>query len=100
MRSIFTPLLLLCIMTLTGCGAKNFMLDRGKTAYERQDYRQAFLRLEPVAKAGNMDAQYALGYMYYNGQGVVENQQKSLKWLQLAANQGQVDAIKALLLIK
>jgi len=72
------------------------MLERGETSYKRQDYRQAFIRLEPVAKAGNMDAQYAIGYMYYYGQGVVEDRTKALGWMKKAAEQGNSDAIKAL----
>jgi TPR repeat protein len=88
------------LMALSGCGGSKFMLDRGQDSYERQDYRQAFLRLEPAAKAGNKEAQYALAYMYYNGQGVIENQQEAFKWMQLAADQGQTDAIKALSMLK
>tara|TARA_B110000879_G_scaffold177914_1_gene232760 strand:- start:611 stop:913 length:303 start_codon:yes stop_codon:yes gene_type:complete len=96
-----SPIIALFITALlSGCGASNFMLERGQASYERQDYRQAFLRLEPVAKAGNMDAQYAIAYMYYNGQGVVENSQQARNWMQRAADQGQMDAIKALSIIK
>lgn len=100
MKSVIYTLLVLSLATLVGCGNSNFMLERGQNSYQKQDYRQAFLRLEPVAKAGNKEAQYALGYMYYNGQGVVEDQQQAYKWLQLAAAQGQVDAIKALSMLK
>lgn len=100
MKPVFKIILMLSVALLSGCGASNFMLERGQSAYERQDYRQAFLRLEPVAKAGNKDAQYALAYMYYNGQGVIENQREAIKWMTLAANQGQTDAIKALSIIK
>ena len=100
MKPILHTLIALSLATLTGCGSSNLMLERGENSYQKQDYRQAFLRLEPVAKAGNKEAQYALGYMYYNGQGVVEDQQQAYKWLQLAAEQGHVDAIKALSMLK
>ena len=95
-----TILALFITALISGCSASNFMLERGQASYERQDYRQAFLRLEPVAKAGNMDAQYAIAYMYYNGQGVVENPQQAQAWMQRAADQGQLDAIKAVSIMK
>lgn len=100
MKPVLKTLMALSVSTMVGCAGSNFMLERGESSYQRQDYRQAFLRLEPVAKAGNKEAQYALGYMYYNGQGVVEDHQQAYKWLQLAAEQGQVDAIKALSMLK
>ncbi len=85
---------------LTACGGSNFMLDRGKQSYEVQNYRQAFIRLKPVANSGNPKAQYALAYMYYYGQGVVENRPLAIKWMKQAADQGDIDAIKALAIIR
>jgi TPR repeat protein len=87
------------MMLVTGCANNQFMLDRGIKSFKEQNYRQAFLRLEPVARAGNAYAQYALGYMYYNGQGVVEDKNKALQWMRLSASQGNQDAIRALNLI-
>lgn len=83
-------------LSITGCAASSFMLERGESSYKQQDYRQAFLRLKPVAEAGNKDAQYAVAYMYYYGQGVVENRELAQKWMQRSAEQGNVDAIKAM----
>lgn len=81
---------------IIGCGGSKFMLDRGKDSYLAQDYRQAFLRLKPVAEAGNADAQYALAYMYYYGQGVIEDRKLALEWMKKSAAQGQKDALKGL----
>lgn len=95
-RFIITSLLSLL---LTGCANSSFMLERGESSYKKQDYRQAFLRLEPVAKAGNQDAQYAIAYMYYYGQGVVEDRRQAMNWMKESAKQGNSDAIKALSLL-
>lgn len=92
-------LLLMCVF-LFGCANSQFMLDRGKQSYLQQDYRQAFLRLEPVAKAGNAEAQYAIAYMYFYGRGVVEDREEAIKWMKRAASQGFAKASEALKIIK
>ena len=86
---------------LTSCGSLSHLnLNEGIHSFEVQDYRQAFIRLRPEAEKGQLDAQYAIGYMYYYGQGVVEDRQKACFWINKAANAGQPDAIKALKLIQ
>jgi TPR repeat protein len=91
---------LLSFLLLTSCANSRFQLERGIESYQRQDYRQAFLRLEPVAKAGNPEAQYALAFMYYYGRGTIEDRQAALKWMQTSAQQGNQKAAKALSIIK
>ncbi|HVV68326.1 MAG TPA: SPOR domain-containing protein [Gammaproteobacteria bacterium] len=55
--------------------------------------------LQQAADAGDPDAQYALGYMYYYGKGVPQNTQTALNWLKRAAVQGQSQAISAMSLL-
>jgi TPR repeat protein len=49
-----------------------------------------------VGAAGNYyrcrDAQYSLGIMYHEGQGMSQNYAEAAKWLRLAAEQGYVVA--------
>lgn len=40
------------------------------------------------AKNGDVLAQYNLGWMYDNGEGVVQNYEKAFEWYSKAANQG------------
>ena len=49
-------------------------------------------RLELAAEQGNADAQYSLGYMYVNGEGVTQNDMTAVKWFSLAAEQGHAEA--------
>ncbi len=77
-----------------GCVAKN--LNEGSRSFRMQNYRDAFIRLKPEAKRGQPDAQYAVGYMYYYGQGVVEDRKKAWYWISKAARSGQPDAVAAL----
>ena len=70
-------------------------LREGIYNFKQQNYRTAFVRLMPEAEKGNPDAQYAVGYMYYYGEGVVEDKKKAAKWINKAAKAGNQDAIEA-----
>lgn len=83
--------ILFCLSSCT-----SWSLSHGQDSFQKQDYRKAFILLMPAAKSGNADAQYAIGYMYYYGQGTVRSHEKAVHWMTLAANQGHADAIKAL----
>ncbi len=89
----FTILLLL---PLTACVTGAYNLKEGICAFKEQNYRQAFIRLMPEAQKGQPDAQYAVGYMYYYGQGVTEDRKKAHCWIKKAALAGQPDARKAM----
>ena len=53
------------------------------------------LALSPeAAEQGYSDAQYKLGLMYYEGQGVSEDYVEAYKWFSLAAAQGHANAAK------
>ena len=64
----------------------------GRKAYNRGDYATALKELLPLAEQGHAGAQYFIGYMYYKGQGVVQNGAETVKWLRHAAEQGDVKA--------
>ena len=84
------------VLLLQGCAMRGLNLREGIHSFQVQDYRQAFIRLKPEAEKGQPDAQYAVGYMYYYAQGVVEDRKKACYWIALAAKAGQPDAIIAL----
>ncbi|MBA4696113.1 MAG: sel1 repeat family protein [Legionella sp.] len=96
MQTFFFRILSIFIISLLvmGCVAKN--LNEGSRSFRMQNYRDAFIRLKPEAKRGQPDAQYAVGYMYYYGQGVVEDRKKAWYWISKAARSGQPDAVAAL----
>lgn len=54
--------------------------------------RQALSELGGLAKTGDPNAQYFLGLMTLNGEGVHKNPPEGVGWLLRAANQGQADA--------
>ena len=55
-------------------------------------YQQIYKTILPKAEQGDVSAQYNLGLMYQNGQGIPQNDQKAAKWFKLAAEQGHVQA--------
>lgn len=91
-------MLMLACLTLSACVTTQF--ECGERAYQEGEYRRSFVTLQPLADKGDDDAQYALAYMYYYGQGVVENKDKALEYFFLAANQGHIGARKAIRMIK
>jgi TPR repeat protein len=77
------------------CVNGSLSLREGITSFRLQDYRSAFIRLKPLAERGHPDAQYAVGYMYYYGQGVVEDRDQAWFWIHMAARLKQPEAIEA-----
>jgi uncharacterized protein len=61
-------------------------------AYGSGDYATALRLIRPLANQGYAAAQYDLGIMYDNGQGVPQNYAEAVKWYRLAADQGYADA--------
>lgn len=85
--------------SLAGCGFTQMRLVKGEESFRTQNYRDAFIRLKPLAERGIADAQYAVGYMYFYGRGTVEDREEALQWIHKAAKQGQPDAIAALKIV-
>lgn len=54
----------------------------------------SFETTRALAEKGDATAQSNLGYMYYKGTGVAENDVQAYKWWNLAAAQGDADAKK------
>jgi TPR repeat protein len=57
-----------------------------------KDYPTAVRLLEPLARAGQAQAQTRLAALYYHGHGVRESDALALTWYQRAALQGQAEA--------
>ena len=108
-------LLFLCVLSLfvglAGCATSSktvttgysvkpvSQLDKAKAAFSRKDYALAAKLLEPLAADGQSYAQYALGYMHYNGMGVPRNRILANQLLNASASNGNKNAIKALRLL-
>ena len=66
--------------------------DEALAAYERRDYATAAREWRPLAEQGDAEAQYFLGLMYRNGQGVPQDYAEAVQWYRKAAEQGDATA--------
>ena len=63
-------------------------------AYVRADYAVAAQTYRLLAVQGDATAQFMLGSMYYNGQGVPQDYVRAHMWFNLSAAQGNEKAMK------
>lgn len=87
-----------CLITFDSkvCSAevslKNDSFNSGYKAYLKKDFNKALGYWTPLAEAGNLDAQYHLGMMFLNGQGVNVDLTKAVKWFKASGAQGDPGA--------
>jgi TPR repeat protein len=65
-------------------------VQAGVDAYKRGDYATALREWRPLAEQGIADAQFNLGQLYANGQGVPQDYVRARQWYEKAAVQGEV----------
>jgi len=94
MRNLVIIAAALLSLTLpSSVAAQDF--DRGVSAYNDGDYPTALREFRLAAEQGNASAQYNLGLMYDNGQGLPQNYQLAYMWFSLAAAKGVERAASA-----
>jgi len=54
--------------------------EDGVAAINRKDYATALAKFRSAAQQGLAKAQYNLGYMYGNGQGIAQDYKEALRW--------------------
>jgi len=91
--------ILFCNLLACAAGRIPQELQKGKMSFASGDYHAAFHELLPLASEGNVDAEYAVGYMYYYGYGVTRDCESGIFWMKKAADKGNLPAIKALSMI-
>ena len=84
MRIVFLALILSIATALVAAAQE----DGGRAAYDRGDYEAAMAIWQPLAGSGDAEAQYGLGLMYSQGQGVTRDLGQAADWYRRAAEQG------------
>ena len=69
--------------------------SKGYELSEVGNYAEAVKWYRIAAEQGDADAQFNLGLLYNNGDGVTQNYTEAAKWYHKAAEQGDYDAVKA-----
>lgn len=67
-------------------------MNVGVAAYNREDFTTAARIFTPYAEAGNIKAQFYLGFMYSTGRGVPQNYIMAVYWYRRSAEQGDPTA--------
>lgn len=89
MRHLFYGLVLIFIGMSTAISGP---LEDGLDAYKRGDYELAAKYFRVAAEQGDTAAQYNIGVMYRNGDGVLQDYAEAVKWYRTAAEQGDIEA--------
>src|ERR1051325_7078669 len=71
-------------------------VEEGIAAYTRLEFGTALRELKPAADGGHAEAQYLIGAMYANGQGVGKDAAEAARWFRRSADQGFAPAQNAL----
>ena len=80
--------LLTLLIFLVASAASGGDFEDGLAALDKKDYKTAITKWKAAGMNGNAFAQFNLGVMYENGQGVVQDYAEAVKWYKLAAAQG------------
>jgi TPR repeat protein len=78
---------LMCSLFVAGESDASEASRPGEAAYASGDFASALEMLSPLADNGDVDAQYVLGLMYANGQGVDQSFYEAGKMYRLAGEQ-------------
>ena len=91
MKRLFLTSILLLLLSSAAWGHS---LDAANAAYDRKDYATALRAYQSLAAQGDAAAQYNLGVMYGQGQGVPQDYVTAHMWFNLAAARGDANGAK------
>lgn len=76
-------------------------VEIGFNLYNEREFKEAFETLfDEAAYNNNSEAQYLIGKMYHDGDGVEKSLENAMKWWKKATRNGQRDAAFAMSEIK
>jgi len=76
------------LLHLLPTGAMAADLQQGLAAYQQGRYTAALALLGPLAEQGDPQAQFTLGLMSDNGEGLIQDHGQAFRWFRRAAEQG------------
>ena len=95
LNQVLLFVMMLSILSACTTDQNKTPFGQAKTNFAQEDYQAAFNNIQGPANAGNAEAEYALGYMYYYGKGTPLNQEKGKEWILKAAQAGNKNAQEA-----
>jgi TPR repeat protein len=91
-RLLILPVLLLTLLVGTPAFSADF--QKGYAAYKSGDYATTLREWTPLAEQGYAMAQFNLGAMYANGNGVIQDNVYAHMWFNIVASNGDKNAVK------
>jgi TPR repeat protein len=68
------------------------LIEEARVLIEAEDYEAVVPLLQEAADMGNADGQNMLGNCYMSGLGIEQDEEEAVKYYQLAADQGNIQA--------
>ena len=96
MRTLIALMLFATTPVAAGDSVLHRLRKDALVAFKAGDYQKAFRLYKPLAEQGYAWAQYGLGVMYHEGNGVPEDYAKAVHWYTKGAKQGNARAQNAL----
>lgn len=90
--NIKPPLVLLALSLVGQTYAMPRQFEVGMEALLKGNFAEAYCRWKPLAERGYAEAQYNVGWLYANGNGMNVDITTAVYWWQSAAEQGHADA--------
>lgn len=95
-KAVFKLVLIAVFFALAGCDGYSQRdaadYQEGVAAYAQGNYAVALEKFKPLALAGDAKAQFNLGVMYRQGQGVPQDDKEAVAWWSKASEQGHREA--------
>jgi uncharacterized protein YgiM (DUF1202 family) len=89
-RRLVAPLA--ALLLALPAGADESDLATALAAMQAGNFAEAYCLWKPLAEQGNAEAQYHLGWLYANGNGLRVNAERAVAWWRQAAEDGHADA--------
>lgn len=89
-KNIFTQVTAMIFFAVSAAAQAG--LQEGINAYRYGNFAVALKELKPLAEKGDAKAQWYLGNMYSDGNGVTQSHKKAASWYRKAAEQGNAAA--------
>lgn len=89
---VLSEVILLDAALQLGDPPDTYAFNHGMIALNDEDYARAAQFLRPLAERGDQRAQFWIGYMHQEGQGLPQDLAEAFKWLQRSADQDESGA--------
>lgn len=92
LRFVYLAISLFVVFSAGTSAQQPQAFEAGMNALLEGNFAEAYCQWKPLARKGHAEAQYNLGWLYANGNGLNVDVDEALRWWREAADQGHADA--------